>query len=617
MLSRSEGRRKPKNRGDVSRTPRCLRNARLLVAAALQHLRDDPALLAIQISRMLPMTLRARAGHILRAAGTVADRSGGMAALGSFMAGEDGLAVEYLERGEQAVSRLRGEVAVLMDRVDLVHENAPVSTRARALWSQGSPSAALDVLESAGRGTGRQARRLRSERQLLDPEFRLPVPLHGGQVTTATAPGEPIRVLHLVTNSLPHTQSGYSVRTHNILTAQQRHGIDSIALTRTGYPVMIGKVLCNDEDEVERIRYRRALPANLSKTPTGRLEQEVAEAMRLVAEFRPHVLHATTDYRNALVAQAVSAATGIPWILEVRGLLEKTWVASHRSEESRARAARSEKARLLIAKESALAQQAAAIVTLSRTMAEELIVRGVSDRSITLVPNGVESALLEANRSPAEARSRLGGLIPADALAVGAVSALVDYEGFDILLRAVASILEDSSVPEHVRRRVHVVLVGDGVSAPSLRALARELDIEERVIMPGRVPREVARVWVQALDVVVVPRRDLEVTRAVTPQKPVEAMALERPVVLSDLPALRETVEATDRQLVGVLVRPDDPEALGVALAQLLADPARRKALAEHGRAVATSRTWEALMSRYEGVYSSVIRAASSSHHCE
>ena len=46
----------------------------------------------------------------------------------------------------------------------------------------------------------------------------------------------------------------------------------------------------------------------------------------------------------------------------------------------------------------------------------------------------------------------------------------------------------------------------------------------------------------RAIDVFCVPRHDLPVTRLVPPLKPVEAMALGRPVVASDLPPLREIV---------------------------------------------------------------------------
>src|SRR5699024_3519372 len=171
-------------------------------------------------------------------------------------------------------------------------------------------------------------------------------------------------------------------------------GIDSVALTRTGYPVMLGKPFAAEEDVVDGIRYVRTLPCRLPSTQEGRLQAEVERALELVAEFRPHVIHATTNYSNALVAQAVSAATVVPWILEVRGLMEKTWVASHPGDEEQHRAAASEKARTVALREAELASSAGAVVTLSDTMVAELTVRGVDAGTVTVVPNGVDDALL-------------------------------------------------------------------------------------------------------------------------------------------------------------------------------------------------------------------------------
>src|SRR5690606_986371 len=98
------------------------------------------------------------------------------------------------------------------------------------------------------------------------------------------------------------------------------------------------------------------------------------------------------------------------------------------------------------------------------------------------------------------------GLGKDDCFLVGAVSALVDYEGFDTLLRAAALIIRGTQAPESLRTRLRVVLAGDGTAAPALRALATELGISDRVLMPGRVSRHCARHWTQALDVVTVPR---------------------------------------------------------------------------------------------------------------
>ena len=142
---------------------------------------------------------------------------------------------------------------------------------------------------------------------------------------------------------------------------------------------------------------------------------------------------------------------------------------------------------------------------------------------------------------------------------MGSVSSLVGYEGFGVLLRAVA----------RCRTRgvdVRCAVVGDGVSRPELVALAGELGLEKPVcVLPGRVDRATALDWYQALDVFCVPRLDTPVCRLVTPLKPMTAMALGRPVVASDLPALSElTASAANRSFPA-----GDVEALSRVLTRL------------------------------------------------
>jgi glycosyltransferase involved in cell wall biosynthesis len=502
-------------------------------------------------------------------------------------------------------SRLADEVAVMVGRTDLLTADAAVSTRARAAWAMGDLSGALQTLEDGGVGRSPYAERLRSELRLLEPGYLLPVPWQASRpVREIPDQSESIRVLHLLTNSLPHTQSGYSLRSHRILTALKEAGVQPVALTRTGYPVMVGKVAANDVDVVDGIPYHRTLPHDLGGTPEERLTQEVAQALELVEEFRPHILHTTTDYRNALVTQAVARVTGLPWIFEVRGLMEQTWIASQADENSRTRAADSEKARLVSAREAELAEAASAVVTLSETMADELSQRGVTRARVTIVPNGVESGLLDRNLSPAEARKQLGLDTPPEVFVVGATSALVDYEGFDVLIRALAEVRSNTALPDEVRGRLVVLLAGEGSAAPGLRLLAKQLDVAEQVIMPGRVSRNDAPVWIQAMNAVVVPRRDREVTRLVTPQKPIEALALGRPVIASDLEAIRETVQGAEGTGQVRLVPPDDPRALANALIEGVHVWSRlSRTSAESLRAVARSRTWTTQADRYEELY--------------
>ncbi|MEV7638264.1 glycosyltransferase family 4 protein [Pseudarthrobacter enclensis] len=395
------------------------------------------------------------------------------------------------------------------------------------------------------------------------------------------------RVLHLLTNSLPHTTSGYAQRSHSIMLAQQEAGWDVLAVTRLGYPVQVGKLLARGADVVDGVRYRRLLPSRLAPRMDARLQQQAEELLQIVLEFKPSVLHTTTHFINGLVVRAVAEAVGIPWVYEVRGQLADTWAATRGSQ---ARA--SEKYRLFEERETDVMRSADLVVTLGHAMKAKIVAAGIPAEKVLIAPNAVGGAFLKQPVDAASARRELG--LAEDMLYIGTVSSLVGYEGLDDLVRAFAIL-----APKFPQLRL--LLVGDGVEAPALREQVRALGLADKAVFTGRVPRELAPLYHQALDVFVVPRKNLDVTRAVTPLKPVEALASARPVVASDLPALREIIDNGGN---GVLVPAEAPGELADAVSVLLADEERRGAMGRAGRsAVLAERTWaanaRALSTRY------------------
>ena len=85
----------------------------------------------------------------------------------------------------------------------------------------------------------------------------------------------------------------------------------------------------------------------------------------------------------------------------------------------------------------------------------------------------------------------------------------------------------------------------------------------------------------------------------------IEAMLAELPVVASDVGSVREAVLDGD---TGLLVAPEDPEALARAVGALLADPARRRAMGQQGRRRALERfTVEAMARRFESLYDEIL----------
>ncbi len=398
------------------------------------------------------------------------------------------------------------------------------------------------------------------------------------------------RVLHCVTNALPYTQAGYTVRTHRIVTAQKAAGLDPHVVTSWGWPMMQGHVDATPYEEIDEIPYHRLLPSgDVPFESHGRMIRGAGEVTELVRTLRPQVLHAATDHRNGSVALAVRERTGTPMVYEVRGFLEETWASRDPKRVG------SQRHVLQRDREAFIMRSADAVVTLAETMATEIVERGVPRERIFLAPNAVDDSLLTAEYDGATFRSAYG--IEPGEIVMGSVSSIVAYEGFATMISA-AALLRDQGAP------IRLLLVGDGAERPALLEQVEELGLGDVAILPGRVGPDEALQAQSAIDIFVCPREDLRVCRLVTPLKPVEAMALGKPVVLSDLPALSELVGSDG---AGLLVPAGDPEALAEALAALRDDPARRAAMGEAGRAeVAAKRTWSRVAETYRDIYRSL-----------
>jgi len=553
----------------MTRVRELARNARFAASFVGGALRTDPAWLVLQAARRTPARVSAVVvPWVERALGDGTSGEAGRLRA-AWQAGDVGAlraAAPTTRAGRRVRASLLGQVAVL--------EAVPAAGSSRD--ADGFPGRAGEKMARTGPGE------------------------------ISASPTGRVAVHHHLTNSLPHTQSGYTLRTHAILTAQRAAGHPVTATTRAGYPLMVGALGALGADVVDGVTYRRLVPRSLPADHRRRAADDARLLARALDDTRPAVVHATTPWTTGDAARAAAARVGLPWVYEVRGLPEETWAASHPTPEGRERAAASERFALLRARETDLALTADHVVTLSGTMRDELVGRGVAAERITVVPNAVDAALLGPALSAAEARAALG--LRTAPFVVGTVSSVVGYEGLDTVLRTVA-LLRSRGVD------VSALIVGDGVDRPRLLRLAAELGLGEHAHLPGRVPRDVARTYLAALDVVLVPRRPDRVTRLVTPLKPVEAMALGRPVVASDLPALAEVLSPLEPTgpggaPAGVLVDPDDTAAWADAVARVLDDADHRAALVAAGRHVAAERTWERLVGRYADVYAAVTAGA-------
>jgi glycosyltransferase involved in cell wall biosynthesis len=402
----------------------------------------------------------------------------------------------------------------------------------------------------------------------------------------------PGRILHIVFASLPYNHSGYSVRSQLVGKAQRRAGLDPHFATRAGFPRNMGVSGAPDEETVDGVPYYRLAPSLGQGGFQDKLITETARAaVPLVDLLRPAALQPASNHIQAQIALAMAEPLGIPVVYEVRGFWEETW-ASHPWHATDAAMA-TDHYQMMRDTETRSILAADAVVTLSETMRLAILERGLPADRIVVIPNAVEiEAFRPVPRDRALARE-LG--LEAGQIVLGYISSFNPYEGIRYLLEAAATLRGRG-------RPVRVLLVGDGVDLPAIRETAARLGLDDgTLVLPGRVPHDTVLRYYSLIDVFVVPRTADRVSQLVTPLKPYEAMAMERPVVVSDLPALREVVQPGE---TGLTFRAEDADDLAAVLETLIDDPALRLRLGSQAREwILANRTWSENGRRYRELY--------------
>jgi glycosyltransferase involved in cell wall biosynthesis len=125
------------------------------------------------------------------------------------------------------------------------------------------------------------------------------------------------------------------------------------------------------------------------------------------------------------------------------------------------------------------------------------------------------------------------------------------------------------------------------------------------VIFTGKVPHVQVKDYYSVMDVLVYPRVSSRLTELTTPLKPLEAMAMERVVVGSDIGGMRELFRHEE---TGFTVLPENLDALADCLTRLADDAALRQRIGKQARAFAVrERDWERIVERYLDIYGGLI----------
>ncbi|MEQ8230816.1 MAG: glycosyltransferase, exosortase A system-associated [Gammaproteobacteria bacterium] len=398
-----------------------------------------------------------------------------------------------------------------------------------------------------------------------------------------------MKVLHILDHGLP-LHSGYTFRSCALIDGQRDLGWEPVLMTGPKQGASAAAV-----EEVDGYRYFRTAATPAPPVPAGE-HLAVVQAIRqrlpaVLADTQPDLVHCHSPALNALGALAEARGRGLPIVHEVRAFWEDAAVDHGTAREWGLRY------RLSRALESHVMRRVDHVFTICEGLRGDIVDRGISADKVTVIPNAVDVEdfpLIESRDAALEAELGLAGCS-----VLGFVGSFYAYEGLDLAIEALAQLGD-----EHAS--VYLLLVGGGPEEERLRRRVAELGLESRVRFTGRVPHGDVRRYYSLFDFALYPRKSMRLTELVTPLKPLESMALGKPVIASSVGGHRELIEDG---VTGHLFAPDSATALAAAVRKALADRAGLDAMRQRGRAfVERERNWQASVARYVPVYERLLK---------
>lgn len=359
---------------------------------------------------------------------------------------------------------------------------------------------------------------------LLEPFYRLNRNLTHRLLRKAMSETRPMRqrggkLLYLAASCLPYHISGYTARTHAILKTLVENGIPVVALTRAGYPWDRKDRLADassDQTIHDGVCYHHLA------TPT-RLKQVAHYALTAAAEIEKFALahevgciHAASNHVNALPGLIAAKRLGMPFQYEMRGIWELSRASRFPAFYNSA------PFRMALGLEGFVAANSDRLFVISRQLADYAVRNWqISENKINVLPNCYSPGKTQAVQTDCKP----------DLL--GYAGSLVEYEGLDVLLEALAHLRNNGKI-------AYLRIIGDGEARERLEELSTKLDLGNQVEFMGRMEPAKAAAALGECEAICLPRKPYEVCKIIPPLKLVEAMSIGKALFAPNLPVFHE-----------------------------------------------------------------------------
>jgi PEP-CTERM/exosortase A-associated glycosyltransferase len=395
-----------------------------------------------------------------------------------------------------------------------------------------------------------------------------------------------MKILHVLDHSIP-LHSGYTFRTCSILREQAKLGWETTHVTSIKH---INPQA--DEETHENLKFYRTEGKSklLSRIPIINQLYVIRSLQKRVIDVikreKPDIIHAHSPCLNGIAALLAAKKFSIPVVYEMRASWEDAAVEHGTTKEG------SFRYRLTRALETYVFKRVHGITTICNGLKNDITSRSIGQTPIQVIPNAVNAEEFEGESRVEEDLHKKYNL--GNSYVAGFIGSFYAYEGLEMFVKALHA-MRDSDL------NVKGLLVGGGPEDKKLRDLVDELGMQDRIIFTGRVPHSDVEAYYDLIDVLVYPRKPARLTDIVTPLKPLEAMAMGKVFIASNVGG---HIELVPERLHTVLFEAGSVDALVDSLQKTIANKPLKALFSGWARKyVKAERNWRKSVFGYVDLY--------------
>lgn len=214
-------------------------------------------------------------------------------------------------------------------------------------------------------------------------------------------------------------------------------------------------------------------------------------------------------------------------------------------------------------------RKADAVTGQTKGIVDNIVNRGFDKSKVHLITNGVNTEFFKKENRDENFRKEIG-IENKFSIVYAGIHGLA--QGLEVVIEA-AEILKDY-------KDIQFIFIGDGPEKGKLINMSKEKNLENVKFLPVQPKSNMPRI-IASMDATVIPLKKLDLFKGALPSKMFEALASQLPIILA---VEGEAAKLINDAQAGIVVEPENPEAIAEAALKLYNDIELRKELGRNGR---------------------------------